>query len=240
MSIVLAIFISTNLQVGGIRAKGPIGHTLRTFWKPLLTPGIKLALLQLCCPVHLCQQDRCETSLVHQPHRQNTTINHKDLARSLKTKTSKFFQKRSTQGELIGIPRSRETKQRKFSSQMLKKVAKSVDLVVKSLQQRTFFRRVASLTLKSSSPDGGCLLPHPAEFKRARSRSSCWYDCWHPRCCITPERELEAAMESINSTTIPTVHKEPTARKRVSLAAHPSLVHLLTLFFLPSQPNRVL
>lgn len=121
---------------------------------------------------------------------------------------------------------------------MLKKVAKSVDLVVKSLQQRTFFRRVASLTLKNSSPDGRCLLPHPPEFKRARSRSSCWYDCWHPRCCITPERELEAAMESINSTTIPTVHKEPTARKRVSLAAHPSL-HLLTLFFLPSQPNRV-
>jgi hypothetical protein len=31
MSIVLAIFTSTNLQVGGIRAKGPIGHTLRTF-----------------------------------------------------------------------------------------------------------------------------------------------------------------------------------------------------------------
>ncbi len=98
---------------------------------------------------------------------------------------------------------------------MLKKVAKSVDLAVRSLQQRTFFRRVASLTLKNSSPDGGCLLPYPPEFKRARSRSSCWYDCWHPRCCITPERELEAAMESINSTTIPTVHKEPTARKRL-------------------------
>jgi hypothetical protein len=31
MSTVLAIFTSTNLQVGEIRAKGPIKHTLRTF-----------------------------------------------------------------------------------------------------------------------------------------------------------------------------------------------------------------
>ncbi len=108
------------------------------------------------------------------------------------------------------------------------------------LQWLTLFRRLASLTLKNSSPDCGCLLSHSPECKRTRSCSSCWCD-WHPLFCptppphrwtTTPGSALEVAMDLKHYTTAEVTNNNQQLPS-ISLLSTP-----LFKSFLSSQPNR--